>query len=154
MPELNPQLKAGGLFQCLWPIRRHHLLKKRPWHRCFPVNFAKFLRTPFFTENLWWLLLDILHDLRMIILVLQPVCIILLKMSLLKAFVRYFLTNLYFSPNDSPSKTMKAVFLFHLKSSFCSQDIQLFIFLSFPLFLPVSHCFRSWSNINLTTVSE
>ena len=23
------------------------LLKKRPWHRCFPVNLAKFLRTPF-----------------------------------------------------------------------------------------------------------
>ena len=23
------------------------ILKKRPWHRCFPVNFAKFLRTPF-----------------------------------------------------------------------------------------------------------
>ena len=22
-------------------------LKKRIWHRCFPVNFAKFLRTPF-----------------------------------------------------------------------------------------------------------
>ena len=22
-------------------------LKKRPWNRCFPVNFAKFLRTPF-----------------------------------------------------------------------------------------------------------
>ena len=22
------------------------LLKRRPWHRCFPVNFAKFLRTP------------------------------------------------------------------------------------------------------------
>ena len=34
------------------------LLKKRLWHRCFPVNFAKFLRTPFFTEDLWWLLLD------------------------------------------------------------------------------------------------
>ena len=33
------------------------LLKKRPWHRCFPVNFAEFLRTPFFTEHLWWLLL-------------------------------------------------------------------------------------------------
>ena len=26
------------------------------WHRCFPVNFAKFLRTPFFTEHFWWLL--------------------------------------------------------------------------------------------------
>ena len=23
------------------------LLKKRLWHRCFPVNFAKFLRTTF-----------------------------------------------------------------------------------------------------------
>ena len=24
------------------------LLKKRLWHRCFPVNIVKFLRTPFF----------------------------------------------------------------------------------------------------------
>ena len=23
------------------------LLKKRPWRRCFPVNFVKFLKTPF-----------------------------------------------------------------------------------------------------------
>ena len=35
------------------------LLKKRLWHRCFPVNFAKFLRTPFLTEHLGWLLLFI-----------------------------------------------------------------------------------------------
>ena len=32
--------------------------KKRFWHRCFPVNFAKLLRAPFlqntfFTEQLW-----------------------------------------------------------------------------------------------------
>ena len=33
-------------------------LKKRLWHRCFPVNFAKFLRTHFLTEHLWWLLLS------------------------------------------------------------------------------------------------
>ena len=32
-------------------------LKKRPWSRCFPVNFVKFLRTHFFIEHLWWLLL-------------------------------------------------------------------------------------------------
>ena len=32
-------------------------LKKRLWHRCFPVNFVKFLRTPFFIKHLWWLLL-------------------------------------------------------------------------------------------------
>ena len=35
------------------------LLKKRLWYRCFPVNFAKLLRTPFFIEHLWWLLLFI-----------------------------------------------------------------------------------------------
>ena len=27
-------------------------LKKRLWHRCFPVNFAKNLRAPLFTEQL------------------------------------------------------------------------------------------------------
>ena len=27
------------------------LLKKRLWHTCFLVNFAKFLRTPFLTEH-------------------------------------------------------------------------------------------------------
>ena len=29
------------------------LLKKILWHKCFPVNFARFLRAPFFTEDLW-----------------------------------------------------------------------------------------------------
>ena len=28
------------------------LLKKRLWHRCFPVNFTKFLRTPFHRTRL------------------------------------------------------------------------------------------------------
>ena len=39
-------------------LRPATLSKKRLWHRCFPVNFAKFLRTPFFTEHLRWLLLE------------------------------------------------------------------------------------------------
>ena len=39
-------------------------LKKRLWHKCFPVNFAKFLRTPFlqiifFTEHLLATVFDI-----------------------------------------------------------------------------------------------
>ena len=38
-------------------LRPATLLKKRLWHRCFLVNFVKFLRTPFFIEHLWWLLL-------------------------------------------------------------------------------------------------
>ena len=34
-------------------------IKKRLQHRCFPVNFAKFLRTHFFNELLWGLLLKV-----------------------------------------------------------------------------------------------
>ena len=33
-------------------LRPATLLKKRPWHRCFPVSFAKFLRTPFYRRPL------------------------------------------------------------------------------------------------------
>ena len=36
------------------------LLKKKLWHIRVPVNFVKFLRTPFYTEYLWWLLLELL----------------------------------------------------------------------------------------------
>ena len=32
-------------------------MKKRLWHRSFPVKFAKFLRMPFLTEHLQWMLL-------------------------------------------------------------------------------------------------
>ena len=34
------------------------LLKKSLWHRCFPVNFSKFLRTTFFTEYPRWLFMQ------------------------------------------------------------------------------------------------
>ena len=39
-------------------LRSATLLKKKLWNRGFPVHFAKFLRTLFLTENLWWLLLN------------------------------------------------------------------------------------------------
>ena len=35
---------AEGIFMC---AETCNFIKKRFWHRCFPVNFAKFLRTPF-----------------------------------------------------------------------------------------------------------
>ena len=40
-------------------LRPATLLKLRLWHRCFSLNFAKFLRAPSFIELLWWLLLTI-----------------------------------------------------------------------------------------------
>ena len=54
-----------------------------------------------------------------------------------------------FFTNWQPFKNYERCFLFHLKSSFRSRDIQIFLFPSSPLFLPVSHCFRAWSKINL-----
>ena len=35
-------------------LRPPNLLKKRPWLRRFPMNFAKFLRTTFLTEHFRW----------------------------------------------------------------------------------------------------
>ena len=39
-------------------LRSATLLETRPWHRCFPVNFAKFLRTPFLQNTSRQLLLN------------------------------------------------------------------------------------------------
>ena len=39
-------------------LRPATLLQKSLWHRYFPVNFMKFLRTAIFVEHLWWLLLN------------------------------------------------------------------------------------------------
>ena len=33
-------------------LRACNFVKKGPWHRCFPMNFAKFLRTPFHRTSL------------------------------------------------------------------------------------------------------
>ena len=35
------------------------MLKKKLWQKCFPVSSTKFLRTPFLTEHLRWLLLAV-----------------------------------------------------------------------------------------------
>ena len=60
-----------------------------------------------------------------------------------KASVRYFLSNFIFHQMIALQKP------FHLKCSLRSWNIQIFPFLTSPLFLPVSHCFRGWSKINL-----
>ena len=40
-------------------LRPATIIKKRLWHRCFPVNFAKFLRAPFLQNTSGRLLLKI-----------------------------------------------------------------------------------------------
>ena len=51
MPVLESLFnKSAGLQVC-------NFMKKRLQHRCFPVNIAKYLRTAFYIDYLWWLLL-------------------------------------------------------------------------------------------------
>ena len=42
-------------------LRPPTLFKKRLWHRCFTVNFQKFLRTPYLQNTSGWLLLYIVY---------------------------------------------------------------------------------------------
>ena len=42
----NSQEKTCARDSFLMKLQPAILLKKSVWHRCFPVNFAKFLRTP------------------------------------------------------------------------------------------------------------
>ena len=68
--------------------------------------------------------------------------------SLFKACVGYFFSNFMFSSNDSPSKTMKNVFLFHWKSSFRSRDIKIFVI--FSLFFNIFQIQKGkwkWNNL-------
>ena len=51
-------------FDKLAGLRPATLLKKKLWHRCFPVNFAKFLRTPFLQNTSGRLLLNLLLSLK------------------------------------------------------------------------------------------
>ena len=45
-------------------LRAFNFFKKRPQHRCFPVNVAKFLKKAFFIEHIGWLLLTLAASLK------------------------------------------------------------------------------------------
>ena len=51
-------LRQGLFFNKVAGFKPVTFLKKRFWHRSFPVNFAKFLRTLFLIEHPRWLLLE------------------------------------------------------------------------------------------------
>ena len=44
-------LSQGLFFNKVAGLRPATLLKKKLWHRCFPLNFATLLRTPFLESN-------------------------------------------------------------------------------------------------------
>ena len=56
-------LRQSLFFNKIAGLRPANLLKKRLWHRYFPKNFAKFLRTPFLQNTFARLLLDEIFEL-------------------------------------------------------------------------------------------
>ena len=65
------RIQGNHLFQSLFfskvaGLRSATLLKRRLWHRCFPVNFVKFLRTLFLQNTSRRLLLTICYAISFI----------------------------------------------------------------------------------------
>ena len=52
MAKFTRKYRIGVSFSNISDLRPETLLKKRLQYRCFPVNFAKLLRTPVFIEHL------------------------------------------------------------------------------------------------------
>ena len=50
-----------SLFNKVLDLQTSNFIKKWLQHRCFPVNFANFLRTAFSIEHLWWRVLCLLE---------------------------------------------------------------------------------------------
>ena len=54
-----------SLFNKVADLKAYNFIKRKLQHRRFPVKFAKFLRTPFFTEHIRWLILEISQQLSL-----------------------------------------------------------------------------------------
>ena len=74
-------LRQGRFFNKVAGLRPATLLMRLS-HRCFPVNFAKFLKTPFSTEHIRWLLLPIVSNQLFWKLISSVASIILMKVTL------------------------------------------------------------------------
>ena len=56
---------SESLFNKYAGLKACNFIKNRPQHRYFPAKFTKFLRTPFFTEYIRQVLLEISHELSL-----------------------------------------------------------------------------------------
>ena len=51
--EISQNSQENTCARVFLSLRPASFLKKRLWHRCLPVNFAKFVRTPIVPEHFW-----------------------------------------------------------------------------------------------------
>ena len=60
---IETALRHGFSWVATWGLQLYYK-RDSVWHRRFPVNFAKFLRTALFIEHFRWLLLKALRDIK------------------------------------------------------------------------------------------
>ena len=107
------------------------IIKKKLQHRCFPVKFAKFIKTPFLTEHLQWLLQSKVD--------IQPhhgkyvpckVRKIYLPILFFQSSGSTFMTNLFSSLHDEKSNFSVVVILQYVLSKFVTfiDSVYFFIF--------------------------
>ena len=82
------------------------LLKMRLWRRCFPMNFLKFLRAPFYIEYLRWLLLRVV--LSFFYLDKQILCLFI--------YAKYLIQATFLVFNKVPEQAYKRIALLTRKS--------------------------------------
>ena len=82
------------LFNKIVGVRPATLLKKRLWHRGFPVNFAKFIRTSFLTEHFQWLFLSFFSSISDIIFLLLELKFVVLCFYLMENNKQVYLLKL------------------------------------------------------------
>ena len=58
--QYSPFNRFAGFKTCNF-LKKFQVFLKPAKHRCFPLNIAKFLKTAFSIEHLWWLLLELRH---------------------------------------------------------------------------------------------
>ena len=96
-------------------LRQATLSKRRLWHRCFPVNLAKFLKTTFSQNTSGRLLQDETRrrdNFKAELFSPHSDLNSLLFLRQIKQILKLFDQIFIFSPNDNPLKTMKNVFYF------------------------------------------
>ena len=65
---IRKHLRQSLFFNKVAGLRTATLLKKRPWHRCFVVNFEKYLKTPFLQNTFGRLLVDFFDSSKILVL--------------------------------------------------------------------------------------
>ena len=116
---------------CLCHRTLHHLNSK-------DINkaFASYPMTPFVNLLLYPYTWDLMHIMSFSWYLVKT-CTGQPTMPVLKACVHYFLSNLFFSLNDSPSNSKKNVFYFIYKALFVLEIFK-FLYFPLPLFLSLS----------------